>query len=202
MRYISGGSSRIRTPEARQEIRHGIAPIRLKGLLSRCGSCASPFRSTITLGYTNGCLGYLPTQAEVDYGGYEVIHAHVPYGQQQRLDPTAEHAVVSAALTLLSRCHAKVAPMEGASGESTPLSPLLTSSSSRRLPHMLAEWFDSACEVAHDTYNSVGIASGRLYYVLSSALPDVGAKLFSVALGLPPSPSPLAPHRAEVHPGT
>ena len=55
-------------------------------------SKASPFSATITLGYVNGCYGYLPTQAEAPLGGYEVVHAHVPYGQLQRLDPSAVNA--------------------------------------------------------------------------------------------------------------
>ena len=59
---------------------------------------ASPFPVTITVGYANGCRGYLPTEAEVPYGGYEVVHAHVPYLRAAAIP--AEHHVVSAAIGL------------------------------------------------------------------------------------------------------
>ena len=48
-------------------------------------AATSPFDATLTLGYANGCHGYLPTSAEIAFGGYEVLHAHVPYGQLQKL---------------------------------------------------------------------------------------------------------------------
>ncbi len=35
----------------------------------------SPFAVTFPVGYANGAIGYVPTQAEVPFGGYEVIQA-------------------------------------------------------------------------------------------------------------------------------
>ena len=135
-------------------------------------SAISPFPVTITVGYANGCHGYLPTHAEAKlWGGYEVVHAHIPYGQQQRLDPTAEHAVVQASLELLTRCHAGT----------TRASPKVP-----RAPYLLAEHFDSGFRQSHDTYNSIGVApkrAGKVFYVLSSAEPHIGGKLFSAPMG-------------------
>ena len=53
-----------------------------------------------------------------------------------------------------------------------------------RRPALLAEAVDSGFAVAHDTYNSLGIATrrGAVMYVLSSAHADVGARLFCVPL--------------------
>ncbi|MFQ5811240.1 MAG: neutral/alkaline non-lysosomal ceramidase N-terminal domain-containing protein, partial [Armatimonadota bacterium] len=41
---------------------------------------ASPAPHTVVLGYTNGCIGYVPTEAAFDEGGYEVDKAIRYYG--------------------------------------------------------------------------------------------------------------------------
>lgn len=46
-------------------------------------------------------------------------------------------------------------------------------------PRLAAEVYDSGFPLAHDTYNSMGVASdGRIYYVLSSEAVDKGAEVF------------------------
>jgi hypothetical protein len=40
----------------------------------------SPFRQTIVLGYSNGCIGYVPTEGAYIEGGYEVDSAYRYYG--------------------------------------------------------------------------------------------------------------------------
>lgn len=40
----------------------------------------SPYKPTITLGYSNGCWGYIPTAADYAIGGYEVDMAYRYYG--------------------------------------------------------------------------------------------------------------------------
>ena len=136
-------------------------------------SNASPFTRTITVGYANGCLGYLPTHAEWMQGGYEVLHAQVVYGQMQRVHKTAERNVISAALGMLHRCHLDVAASPAHRPHRAPR------------PHLLAEAFDSSFPEAHDTYNSIGVAMSNrsCMYVLSSAETEVGGRLFRVALG-------------------
>ena len=47
----------------------------------------SPFAHTIFLGYTNGCLGYIPTAAAYPAGGYEVHRAHAVYRLPNTIGP-------------------------------------------------------------------------------------------------------------------
>lgn len=61
---------------------------------------ASPFPLTTTLGYANGLLGYLPTDAAIERGGYEVDDAIRYYGLVGPA-PGSEGLVVEGALTLL-----------------------------------------------------------------------------------------------------
>ena len=49
----------------------------------------SPIPHTIFLGYTNGCLGYLPTATAYEPGGYEVHRAHAVYRLPHTIAPTA-----------------------------------------------------------------------------------------------------------------
>jgi hypothetical protein len=56
----------------------------------------SPFRHTVALGYSNGCLGYLPTAAEFARGGYEVEKAYKYYGTLP-LTPACEGLTLEAA---------------------------------------------------------------------------------------------------------
>ena len=55
----------------------------------------SPFPNTLYFGYTNGWLGYLPTEKEWPYGGYETSVS--PY------TPQAEHDLSAAVLEQLNR---------------------------------------------------------------------------------------------------
>lgn len=63
----------------------------------------SPFRHTMTFGYTNGCNGYIPTAAAFYLGGYEVEGAPKLFGVP-RLQPASEtlvHVIVDALLAEL-----------------------------------------------------------------------------------------------------
>ena len=63
----------------------------------------SPFKHTLTCGYTNGCNGYIPTAEAFYLGGYEVEGAPKLFGLP-RLHPTSEalvHATVDEALHAL-----------------------------------------------------------------------------------------------------
>jgi len=61
----------------------------------------SPTPHTIVLGYANGCIGYVPTQAAFDEGGYEVDNAIRYYGTTM-LTPACEHLILEAAGGLLA----------------------------------------------------------------------------------------------------
>ena len=64
---------------------------------------AAPARHTIVLGYASGNIGYIPTRAAYERGGYEVASAFRFYGYPAALDPAAGEMVVEAALAAAAR---------------------------------------------------------------------------------------------------
>ena len=62
----------------------------------------SPFPHTIFLGYTNGCLGYIPTAAAYPNGGYEVHRAHIVYRLPHTIAPNSADKIIKASLGLLA----------------------------------------------------------------------------------------------------
>jgi hypothetical protein len=62
---------------------------------------SSPFERTLVFGTTNGVLGYLPTAAAYEEGGYEVETAHRYYNQPLMIGPGSERLVLDAAEALL-----------------------------------------------------------------------------------------------------
>lgn len=61
---------------------------------------ASPFGFTSVLGVTNGCPAYIPTAAEMPFGGYEVQDSMRFYGTTQ-LAPACEQTILDAAAGVL-----------------------------------------------------------------------------------------------------
>ena len=61
----------------------------------------SPIPHTIFLGYTNGCLGYLPTAAAYEPGGYEVHRAHAVYRLPHTIAPDSADRIIATSLELL-----------------------------------------------------------------------------------------------------
>lgn len=57
---------------------------------------ASPLADTVVLGYSNGCLGYIPTASAFAEGGYEVDTAFKYYGTLM-VTPVCERMIVAAA---------------------------------------------------------------------------------------------------------
>ncbi len=62
----------------------------------------SPATVTLFAGYSNGCLGYVPTRAEYAQGGYEPLVSHRNYGQPAGLAPEAGERIEGTALELLA----------------------------------------------------------------------------------------------------
>jgi hypothetical protein len=61
----------------------------------------SPAAATVLCGYANGCVGYVPTAAAHELGGYEVEEAYKVYPALQMLAPASEAQIKEAALALL-----------------------------------------------------------------------------------------------------
>jgi len=72
-------------------------------------SSRSPFNPTIVLGYTNGCIGYVPTEEAYGEGGYEVDTAYKFYGVQM-ISPESERIIISGVEDLLSDMRRKELP--------------------------------------------------------------------------------------------
>ncbi|MBU0618332.1 MAG: neutral/alkaline non-lysosomal ceramidase N-terminal domain-containing protein [Planctomycetes bacterium] len=65
-------------------------------------AASSPFARTTTMGTANGCICYLPTAAEIPFGGYE-IEGSMIYYWQLRLRPECEQVVLAEAARLLQQ---------------------------------------------------------------------------------------------------
>jgi len=63
---------------------------------------SSPFDPTITLGYTNGVIGYVPTEKAYGEGGYEIDTAYKFYGVQM-ISPESERIINDGVRTLLHK---------------------------------------------------------------------------------------------------
>ncbi len=68
----------------------------------------SPIPHTIFLGYTNGCLGYIPTNAAYPAGGYEVHRAHAVYRLPATIAPNSETKTVAVSLKLLAELNGEL----------------------------------------------------------------------------------------------
>ncbi len=67
---------------------------------------ASPFARTFFAGYTNGCVGYVPTADAYPHRGYEVAEAHIGYRLPAPVAPEAEGMLVRACSNALRQVSA------------------------------------------------------------------------------------------------
>ena len=63
----------------------------------------SPLGHTLFLGYSNGCIGYIPPPSAFAEGGMEVVESTWNYHLPSQLTPEWGPAVVENALELLAR---------------------------------------------------------------------------------------------------
>ncbi|MBD3185162.1 hypothetical protein GF312_22975 [Candidatus Poribacteria bacterium] len=62
----------------------------------------SPFNHTFVTGYTNGCIGYMPTQKAFQEGGYETHSAYMLYGIYP-VDQNVANKIIKTSLKLMQR---------------------------------------------------------------------------------------------------
>ena len=70
-----------------------------------CGADA-----VLVLGYSDGCPGYLPAEAEYPRGGYEVTEAHRYYGMPGPFAPGSLETLIDATVRLSHELRAETAP--------------------------------------------------------------------------------------------
>ena len=135
----------------------------------------------IVVGYANGCIGYVPTESEFPWGGYEVCNAFRIYGHPTNLQCTAERDILYSTNALLSDAVGEavaVHKLRGATGKLKADG--ATRRKGRKKKVRLAFAHDSCFSDAHDTYNSIGTDKDGMfvYFVLSSERINVGARLY------------------------
>ncbi|QNF34093.1 neutral/alkaline non-lysosomal ceramidase N-terminal domain-containing protein [Adhaeribacter swui] len=96
-RTTKAGVKMVRLPvrflKINEEVAIWSAPLELFCEVSNEVRERSPFPYTFYFGYTNGWLGYLPTEAEWEYGGYEVekVSPFTPMAERQLLESVINH---------------------------------------------------------------------------------------------------------------
>ncbi len=75
----------------------------------------SPHKPTITLGYSNGCWGYIPTAADYAIGGYEVDMAYRYYGTLM-VSSDCERLIREEVYAMLDVSHPDWTPYETSAG--------------------------------------------------------------------------------------
>src|SRR5207237_209389 len=114
-----------------QQLREGTAPTEVRGPVHavRIGSGAivtapgepfteygiavkerSPAQPTLYAAYTNGLLGYLPTAAEYQFGGYEAGYGYKSVGLPSLFDPVVERTCVATGIRLVESLFPDAAP--------------------------------------------------------------------------------------------
>jgi neutral ceramidase len=76
----------------------------------------SPGTPTFYAGYTNELLGYLPTAAEYQFGGYEAGYGYKSVGLPSLFDPSVEEILVSTGVRLAERLFPDAEPWDAARG--------------------------------------------------------------------------------------
>ncbi len=62
----------------------------------------SPAPHTLFAGYSNGCIGYLPTASAHAEGGYEVEQAPLAYRMSGTFDPGCAEAVTARSIQMVA----------------------------------------------------------------------------------------------------
>jgi hypothetical protein len=105
-REIAGGSARRSAAGAISAIRIGDAAI-VTGpgeIFTEIGLAVkerSPADVTFYIGYSNGCVSYMPTAAEYPLGGYEPTYGHKTYGLPAQVAPETERILVETGVRLV-----------------------------------------------------------------------------------------------------
>lgn len=76
----------------------------------------SPGAPTLYAGYTNEIIGYLPTAAEYEFGGYEAGYGYKSVGLPSLFDPSVEEILVSTGVRLAERLFPDAEPWDASRG--------------------------------------------------------------------------------------
>ena len=76
----------------------------------------SPAKVTLCAGYTNGALGYFPTEEAYAEGGYEPAYSNRSYGMPATVAPTCERLLVERSVRLAESLFPEAPRYDGARG--------------------------------------------------------------------------------------
>ena len=133
----------------------------------------------IVLGYSNDVMSYIPSARVLKEGGYESETSQIAFGMPARWKPTVEGAILKEVATLAGQLNISERDNLLAKAEMLANENNFVASVKVKSAPLIAKHFFSGFDEAHDTYNAISAASdGKIYYVLSSQLPDKGGQMF------------------------
>lgn len=134
-------------------------------------------RDVFVMGYANDGVAYIPSEAAIRDGGYEVLGSPRVYGLAAPWKQGLQSQIISEAVKLAFRTGVPQTP-EISRQVSQVMTDLKTIQNSGMKKNLVAKSYFSGFDLAHDTYNAISTASdGNIYYVLSSQPHDVAGQV-------------------------
>ncbi len=129
-------------------------------------------KNSFVMGYANDVMAYIPSEEVLKEGGYEGQTSQMVYGLPAVWKPGIEETIVLGVADL-ARQHGFPVDQEAADRLYAKANETAHAEIKESSKSLIAEPVFSGFDFAHDTYNALSRASdGKIYYVLSSQLPD------------------------------